>query len=243
LFFKDDGELASLLSRLEKEWPKHLPLFIKKLGVQKDAMEKAVNEWTLNKADSAKLAALQAKIKTVQETAESLLSLVDQTALAIYLGVKHDTTTEKDKNLKKEKDKEKEALISAYLAKASAIMHSYNLQTSDTVSSTLMTSFETSMLELVKWLPDPPTSNGKYLLLWVWKRRKEGLLGITLKAINKYVGDAKNHVDEESAGEGGIIQKLQAAKREVLVELGWDIWTDYEAKWKEIKHPKSFALF
>lgn len=245
-YFPDETELAALLTRLEQEWPQHLPLFMKKLGVQKEAMEKAVNEWSSDKTDSEKATTLKLKIASVQQSADALIALIDQGALAKYLGVKHDNSTDKDKTAKKEMERQKDALIAANLAKALAISHSFNAEKDggdESNDSKLMSLFDGAMLELVKWLPDPPTSNGKYLLLWVWKRRKEELLGITLKAINKYIGDAKNHVDEESAGESGIIQKLNAAKKEILAELGWNIWVDNEERWKEIKYPKVYAQF
>ncbi|KAJ3047136.1 tripeptidyl-peptidase II Tpp2 [Rhizophlyctis rosea] len=251
---KDDAK-ETLLKQLEEEYSDHLPLYQAKLDLLLEAADKAEKNGSVPN-DLA---------KQIVGAAEKILELVDEKELAIYHGTKHDLSQggEKEKNLKKEMDRQKEAVVAAYAAKGRAIKElvvklenggksgdgkvaattspypSIGQSTSvPTDVDGLVKSFDDSLAGLAKWLAEPPTNDGKYLLLWSWRQRRKGLYGTALKALNKFIGDVKN-----VGAEGEVWKKAVGQKREVVKELGWGVWEKYEERWAVVKAPKDYAPF
>ncbi|KAJ3292192.1 tripeptidyl-peptidase II Tpp2 [Borealophlyctis nickersoniae] len=235
---KEENKTA-LLKRLESEYADHLPLYQAKLDSLAEKAEKA------EKADGRVSRELA---KEIIDTADKILSLVDLKELAVYLGTKHDLVTggEKEKNRKKEMDRQKEAIIAAYGWNGRALKATIeNAEVGKSAAATLapaptadMALFDSTLSELAKWIADPPTTDGKYLLLWAWQQRRRGLHATALKALNKFVGEVKN-----VGAEGEVWKKAVDMKREVLAEIGWEVWSRYEERWRVVKAPKEYAPF
>ena len=250
---KDDAK-ETLLKQLEGEYSNHLPLYQAKLDLLLEAADKADKNGSVPDDLS----------KQIVGAAEKILELVDEKELAIYHGTKHDLSQggEKETNLKKEMDKQKEAVVAAYGAKGTAIKDLIaNLEREDrkgasrpaptspypsiaqstsipTDVNSLVKIFDDSLSRLAKWLAEPPTNDGKYLLLWSWRQCRKGFHCTALKALNKFIGDVKN-----VSAEGEVWKRAVGQKREVVKELGWGVWEKYEDRWAVVKAPKDFAPF
>ena len=214
---KDEKEQKDLVDRLEKSYPLHLPLFVKKLEVIVSTLEKSNNETNAN---------------TCLSIAEHLIQLIDKPSLAIYFGNMHETISDSDKLVKKDKDTEKSALISAYFAKAAALKALLKLESSNNSDSLQL--IEKTLEDLAKWLSDPPTSNPKYLLYWSLIQRERGKFGCSLKVVVRFLSEPKNISDPMNSE---TVSKLTDVKMTLLEDLKWDSWVDYEARWKMVNLP------
>ncbi|KAJ3081524.1 tripeptidyl-peptidase II Tpp2, partial [Quaeritorhiza haematococci] len=305
--FKSDDQRRELLERLEKQHSKHLPLLQQKLDILVEKLEKKASAATTSTAVKAgtsqsegaaaaeKSAAptsdvgLKSLTEEIVRAADAILALVDTKELAVYYGTKHDLSKEKEKQLKKESDKQKEAVVAAFLAKAKALKELIDYYqarpeeqgVSTTATSTeqkqdqeqqkkgeekpsdqtdakkegttpeplpsdvaqLKSAFDSALSKLANWIQDPPTNDGSYLLLWAWRQRQKGLFGTALKAVNKYLSDPKNSPDFASGEASSVWKKLVALKKELIVDLGWELWRKYEEKWVLINNPKDYAPF
>ncbi|KAI8925896.1 Tripeptidyl peptidase II-domain-containing protein [Entophlyctis helioformis] len=101
---------------------------------------------------------------------------------------------------------------------------------------------EKKEMEFQKELPaNALSTDGQYLLLWAWRNRLRGHHGTVLKAVNKFIADPKNAANEETAK--GPLKAAFELRAELLSELGWKLWADYDEKWRIKKFPADFANF
>jgi tripeptidyl-peptidase-2 len=243
---KKDEDQKALLERLEKEYSQFLPFLVAKLEVVSSKFEKAEKEAkapTFDVADDV--------LKAVTDAADNILALIDTKELTYYFALKIDVAAggEAAKTKKKEMDAQKAAVISAYLWK-SKVLKTHIVKTAAAAGTgveALTQEFDSLLSTVAQWLPNPPTSDSKYLLLWVWRLRRQGLAGTALKAINKYLADPKSLASvgtgEEGAAALALWKELAGVKSEILEELGWSVWKKYEDRWGVVRSPPGFAPF
>ncbi|KAJ3043557.1 tripeptidyl-peptidase II Tpp2 [Rhizophlyctis rosea] len=259
---KKEESREALMKQLEGEYPDHLPYWMAKLDVLSEAVDKAEKSSGGGGSPSDLL-------KQVVGVSERILEIVDERELAVYFGTKHDTANggEKEKNLKKENERRKEAVVSAYQAKGRAVKELIvGLEKKDREGKTddatkdapttkspypsiytptlptdipiLLTTLDTTLTSLSKWVDSsPPTGDGKYLLLWSWRQRRKGLYATALKGVNKWAEDKKN------AGDGEVYRKVLGERRELLRGLGWGVWEGLEERWGAVRVREGWAPF
>ncbi|KAJ3416574.1 tripeptidyl-peptidase II Tpp2 [Chytridiales sp. JEL 0842] len=235
---KKDEDQKALLERLEKEYSAFLPFLVAKLEVLAGKLEKAEKE---------SKEVTEETLKAVDVAADSILSFVDTKELLCYLALKVDVAAggEEAKNKKKEMDAQKAAVILAYLWK-SKVLKARVLASKD-AQEALVKEFDSMLSTLSQWLPSPPTSDSKYLVLWTWRLRRQGLNGQALKAINKFLADPKSLASVGSGEEGekalALWKDLVKEKGGILEELGWGVWRRYEERWGLVRTPPGYAPF
>ncbi|KAJ3330773.1 tripeptidyl-peptidase II Tpp2 [Blyttiomyces sp. JEL0837] len=254
---KNDDQRKALIARLEAEHGKFLPFLVARLEVAAEQVQKAEKA----KSDVAPL------LEEVTNSVAGILSAIDQKELAVYFGLKVDLVAggEAAKNKKKEMEAQKNAVILALIWKSVVLKHKIIIasapkdavalaavdpssKTSVDVVDELFAEFDVGLSELAQWLPSPPTSDGRYLSLWAWRLRRKGLLGAALKAVNKYLGDAKSLAavgtgDADAATALATWNELLEIKKSVLEELGWTVWRKYEERWSVLRSPPSYTTF
>ncbi|TPX35306.1 hypothetical protein SmJEL517_g02335 [Synchytrium microbalum] len=207
-----------VLAKLEQDYPTHLPLLVARLEILAD------KEQALIKANTPVPQELGQEIVL---SADKVLERVNIKELAMWFGVKHDLTLKPEIAKNKEMGKAKESAIYALQWKATGfrdiVQARETASPSTSAADDALIAFDAAMVEYMQWLPDPATSDGKYLLLWVWRQRKKGRLGSSIKAINKFLGESKNVSDANYS-------KCLDIKKSLLVDLGWRAWQKYEER-------------
>ncbi|KAJ3013551.1 UNVERIFIED_CONTAM: tripeptidyl-peptidase II Tpp2 [Siphonaria sp. JEL0065] len=219
----------ALIAKLESQHAKFLPFLVARLDVATTDFEKTQDE---------------KNVEAVVKAVDAILAAINRTELAVYLGLKVDLVAggEAAKAKQKEVDAQKAAIVSALLWNSKLAKHKIVINTDTAVAESLYTVFDQSLVDLSQWIASPPTADGKYLNLWVWRLKSKGLAGSALKVINKYIGDSKNTVSGD-AEKATVLKELLAIKKELLSELGWATWSEYEFRWNFIHSPPSFILF
>ncbi|TPX63343.1 hypothetical protein SpCBS45565_g06696 [Spizellomyces sp. 'palustris'] len=232
---KDDCEREKLISKLETDWPNHLPLLVTRLemiGEEAEKEEKQQEKEGGNVSDGT--------VSSVEELADKIVELADEKEVAMWFGVRRDSNriygTEKERKDRlrkgKEMDKRKEPIVLAYTYKCwcnkQAILKSPTASL-DTLARLLEV--------LYGWLPDPPTSSStQYLLLWSWYQRRRGLYGEVAKVTNKFLKDGSKVGD---ARWGDVAKE----RDEAFKALEWCVWMGYEARWSVVKKPANWSAF
>ncbi|KAI8995893.1 subtilase family-domain-containing protein [Gaertneriomyces semiglobifer] len=224
---KNEDERAKLIQKLEAEWKDHLPLWSTRLEVVGEKAAKEEKETSIV-SDNV--------IGEITNLVTKILDLADEREVAIWFGVRHDSANMTSKERKaiaqktKEMEKRKEGIVLAYTWKAWTVKQQVlkNEVSIDALTASLQT--------LASWLPEPATNNAKYLLLWAWSQMKRNLHGNALKVVNKWLADATKAGDSK----WGEISKLQT---DIMSELGWGVWQEYESKWGLIKNPSAYTVF
>ncbi|KAJ3175362.1 tripeptidyl-peptidase II Tpp2 [Irineochytrium annulatum] len=223
---KTESDRTQLLARLEADHPNHLPLLLAKLEFTGDALDKA-------KGGGEAVVRL---IEDVEHCVEAILKVVDERDLAWDSVASKNLDGEAGKAGRKDADARKAGLITAVLWRAKALRRRVQIEEEATVVAAHTSAFDRSMAEAARWLSAPPTSDGRYLSLWVWRLRRKNMLGAALRLVNKFLRDRKS--TEDSAW-----KEMVAAKADLLKELGWEVWRRYEERWAIIRQPPSFAPF
>ena len=221
----DVGEKRGVfISGLEAQFPNHLPLLKLKL----DNLVEAVGSDETGTEDDA---------RAVAKTSDEILALIDQIEVAKYFAVKRDAKTEKDKQEKSDMDKKKEIMISCMYAKAKASKDLIQIQKSDNADADFE-KFEKLLADYLQW-SGVSEVEPKYLWLRVFQLRRKKQLGLALKIIHKFLSDGANMSGDKAVD----FKKIHQMKQDLLAELGWTLWIDYEKKWGVVNFPKGFASF
>ncbi|KAJ3325037.1 tripeptidyl-peptidase II Tpp2 [Blyttiomyces sp. JEL0837] len=254
---KNDEQRKALIAKLEAEHGNFLPFLVARLEVAAEQVQKAEKA----KGDVASLLA------EVSTSIDGIVGSIDQRELAYYFGLKVDLVAggEAAKTKKKEMDEQKSAVILALLWKSIVLKHKIIIasapkdaealaaadpssKTSVEIVDELFAEFDRGLSEVAQWLPSPPTSDGRYLSLWAWRLRRKGMLGAALKAVNKYLGDAKSLAAIGAGGADAATalatwNELLEVKKSVLEELGWKVWIKYEERWGIMRAPPTYSPF
>lgn len=240
----EEGKFDELYSRLESEYPEHLPLLMAKMKYM-DALPKSVE-----------------RLSGVIGAAEAIISRISEDELALNLGRKLDSEdgdavkvrqshflpsarvtlkalvsthsvscvfscTEQEREVVKDK---KSCLIEALVRTALAYAESTSDGANDKFDETL---------KKLKALADIEAFS-KYATLNIEKETRAGRYGLVLKQINKLLAKEGKEKD--------MILPLTRAdllgKRIALYEkLGYTVMVEYETRTRAIACPKSYAPF
>lgn len=239
---KTDEEKAKLVEQLQKDFPGHIPLMQSKLEVVADS-----------KLDDKVLGGDAEKglegIKAVRATVDEALALIDQVELAKWFAVKHDLALEKEKKEKEEMEKKKKLMLHAFFCRAKSTMFEIALKQKANASVDELTALrkvlDSQMEEYQKWAASGSApleqTDSKYMLLYIFQQRQKGFLGNALKTLNKFLGESSNVSGD--APKVADYKKANSLKEELLAELNWDLWKQYEFKTGLLKFPKDYANF
>ncbi|KAL7749119.1 hypothetical protein RI367_005524 [Sorochytrium milnesiophthora] len=221
---KASGDMrAALIKELQDDHAAHLPALVTRLEV-------------LSESDSADKAA------EVRALADQILTVADASAVAAYFALKQDTTSDADKKKqKKDFEKRKDAITAALYRKALASQELAAKQSG--ASSDAFKQFDADFAAYQQWaLPASAASDAvpdaNYLKLAVFRERTRGKPGAALKAVVKYLGEAALAADTKDD-----VKNAWKQKQELLDELGWTAWTEYEKRWQMLRVQSDFAPF
>ncbi|KAG0231413.1 tripeptidyl-peptidase II Tpp2, partial [Actinomortierella wolfii] len=212
---------AELVSQLEAAgYGNHLPALLAQLEVATAIAEAATEAEAKTKAWN-----------DVLESADKILAVIDQAELAQFYGMKQPQAQSKkeearQKKIKKEKDEIKNALIAALKARVVALValdqdsdEAYNL--------------------LSQWHDGTGVSDWKTVGVYLARERKNGRKGLALKRVNAWLSEQGGGTREGA----GNIKAALGIRRELLRELGWSVWEEYELQMDSLRQPKGPAPF
>eukprot|EP01114_Cavostelium_apophysatum_P008446 TRINITY_DN2094_c0_g1_i2.p1 TRINITY_DN2094_c0_g1~~TRINITY_DN2094_c0_g1_i2.p1 ORF type:complete len:1234 (+),score=363.51 TRINITY_DN2094_c0_g1_i2:119-3820(+) len=195
--------------------------------------EKLVEEYSEKKTDNLQL--LQLRLKAIEasesgeqkwrqlrDIADEIAKKIDAAQLSQHFGVRLDPDDVAANRVRKDFEKQKEALVDAIYKKGTALV----------ASNADKEELENTMKELKKWID---VDDLKYLELNVTFQRQKNLLGHSLKTLKKHL-EASSHSDP-------VKQKLLDKQVEIVKELGWEHWTQYLQAWKLIRYPPQLPPF
>ncbi len=223
-----EEKFDELYENLVKEYPDHLPLLTLKL--------KHLDKDNSGRSD---------RLSSIVTMADSIISLIDQNALALWSGVKQDLTDGTVVKQKEKMDILKGSLTEALGRKCRALVDSRDKSADalppapaaegDTV--VVKEPFEEALTELKKWVK--VEGNDKYAALEFELYRSKNQRGNVLSLISK--------LGEGDSTKGGIREysksELCKMKGEVYKEMGWDDMAEYETINGVLEGMKSFSPF
>ncbi|KAJ1555145.1 tripeptidyl-peptidase II Tpp2, partial [Cladochytrium tenue] len=256
---KNVEEREQLITRLLAESPTHLPLMVAVLEVRGESLnaaEDALDE-KKNKADGDKAEAEKFDEKLISDllaAADAVLGLVDRNELSMYYGAKTaedslEVGGDAAKKLKEERDKQKAAVQAALAWRARGLRRQQLASSVAKDDEGARQEFDSALNQLAAWLPSPATSDGRYLELFVWRQQRLGRLGAALQLVSRHLADADVRAGlgagDEAASAAALRswRRLAAVKRDLLRELGWEVWRGYDERWRVAREPPSFAPF
>ncbi|KAG0562456.1 hypothetical protein M758_9G144800 [Ceratodon purpureus] len=191
-------------------------------------------------------------VAKVIEAADDVIRLVDTGALARHFSMKCEAEDANAAKVRKEMDKQRDALADALYKKALALLQleedqgtqkddtqaqeapSVKSETSGVSASSPLgqetDKFEETYAELRKWAD---INSPKYLLLTVKRERRAGRLGSSLKHLNDLIQDESKPPQKN----------LYELRIKLLEELEWSHLADYERKWLSVRFPSSIPPF
>jgi len=177
----------------------------------------------LKRADGAKR---EEHLPAVVEAADRVIGRIDQTALAAHYGVNPDPDAG---DAAKEMDEQKATLTDALFRKAHALFDlAGEAPVNGSGDRTSAEAFEAAWSDLRRWVD---TTSGRYLELHIERERRAGRLAAALKLLDgKIKGDSTN-------------RRLYEQRIELLDELGWTHWKEYEEIRQLIRFPRDYPPF
>lgn len=197
---------------------KHLPFMLAQLDV------------ALALAEHADESHKDAKWKEVLTVADKIAGAIDQAELAQFFGLKqvtlHGKAEAEQKKVKKEKEETKNALIAALKARAVALV-------------ALKEDSDEAYNKLSQWSEGTGVTDWKSVGVYLERERKGGRLGLALQRVNSWLS-------EQGGGNRDVAGNIKSAlgiRRDLLHELKWSVWEEYELSWDGIRLPKAPAGF
>jgi tripeptidyl-peptidase-2 len=213
----DNG--CSLYEELKRDHDDHLPLHVAKLHALDGDKERLK------------------KLQDIIVAARHVISLVDQTALLTYFGMKSDPRPEAQ-TIKSEMDKQKTILVDAYIrlgcAQADTLLEqepsvgeNQNQVADSTTADVKLEDLDATWAEILKW---SDTADSKVSMLTVRHALAHKHYGRALKVVTKQ-GEEKPAKD--------IDQKLL----EIFGKLGWEHCVRHFENWLPVKYPAGYRPF
>ncbi|KAI1315389.1 tripeptidyl-peptidase II Tpp2 [Mortierella claussenii] len=197
---------------------KHLPFMLAQLDV------------ALALAENADESHKEQQWKEVLVVSDKITNTIDQAALAQFFGLKqvtlHGKAEAEQKKVKKEKEEAKSALIAALKARCLALV-------------ALKQDSDEAYNHLSQWSEGTGVSDWKSLGVYLERERKHDRLGLALQRVNSWLNEQGGGTRESASN----IKAAIATRRELLRELGWTVWEEYELSWDGIRLPKAPATF
>ena len=196
----------------------HLPFMLAQLDV------------SVAVAEGAETSVKDEKWKEVLAVADKITNAIDQAALAQFFGLKpvtlHGKAEAEQRKVKKEKEEAKAALVAALKARCVALV-------------ALKEDSDAAYNHLSQWSEGTGVSDWKSVNVYLERERKHGRNGLALQRVNSWLSEQGGGSKDGAAN----IKSAIAIRREILRELNWTLWEDYEQSWDGIRLPKAAATF
>lgn len=241
---KKHRKLYDKLAReIRKQDPRHMPLLVEQLKLA-DHEEKRKQH-----------------LPDVVAAADAIIAEIDTAAMARHYGVMLDEDEPQAKEERKDWDEKKAILIDALLRKAKALMDlqaaaddaaakpappkaerskknrkrkkqdgdgSEENPANKPESTDIARELENTLDQLEDWADE---SNDEFVALRIRRHRRDGKPARALKLLQKQVSKPD-------------VERSQFDQRiELLDELGWEHWRDYERAWKILRYPPDYQPF
>ncbi|KAG0356592.1 subtilase family-domain-containing protein [Gamsiella multidivaricata] len=197
---------------------KHLPFLLAQLDV------------ALVLAEGADEAHKEERWKEVLGATDKITKIIDEAALAQYFGLKqvtlHGKAEAEQKKIKKEKEEAKSALIAALKARCLALV-------------ALKEDSDEAYNHLSQWSEGTGVTDWKSVGVYLERERKHGRLGLALQRVNAWLSEQGGGSRDGAAN----IKSALSTRRDLLHELKWSVWEEYELSWDSIRLPKAAATF
>lgn len=175
----------------------------------------------------------------IVELCDEIRATINTKKLSRYFGVRHELSDKSARKSQQQMQAEKDLLADTLYRKARALAYmdlpaKYSPPDSKPARKFPQTFeerdklFEATYAELSNWV-DP--RDAKYILLYLRRQRRQDRPAMALKALNEHI---KNSPPKK------LLQKKRA---DILDELGWEHWRDYERKWMLIRFPSAYPPF
>jgi len=183
--------------------------------------------------DNDKNEKLLAALTDIINGANSIVTMIDQKAVAMELGVKEDKENPASVTARKDADTKKTALIEAYSAKGVALIEKLRLVVSNSNSNSnsngnnndnnnatdlIESEFEMTIKELSKW--DDITSD-KHWQLYISKLKHRRRWGLALKRVNELINSNADNKAKEIVSRETLLEERGVC----LENLGWHHFT------------------
>lgn len=215
---RKEGRFDELYSKLEADYPGHLPLLMARLKYL-DTHEKRDDMLT-----------------DVIAASDAVVSQINQDEIALHFGKKSDSDDPKAVKERNEMKEKRTNLIEALARKAMASADSMN--TPDDGNE----NFQEALKSLKEWV-DIDSNDTKYAALVIKREEIAGRYGTILKLLNKLLKNNSNGGGKDAVirtmSKSDILQKRQ----EILTKLGYTALVEYDKRTRIISCPKSFMLF
>ncbi|ONK71943.1 uncharacterized protein A4U43_C04F14000 [Asparagus officinalis] len=171
-------------------------------------------------------------IKAANEVIES----IDKAELAEWISKKPDPEDEEAETIQKKKETARDQLAEALYRKGLALaeigskVEQAPAEESKEMLSEQSDQFEENFKEIKKWVD---IKSPKYGMLLVVRERRNGRLGMALKALNDLIQDESEPPKK----------KFYDLRIELLDEIGWSHVACYEKLWMHVRFPSSLPLF
>ena len=163
------------------------------------------------------------RLEEVVAAADRVLAQIDETELAAHFGVKLDPDDDDAAAERKEMEKTKATLTDALFRKARALFDAR-----DDDRPAIAAAFEASFAHLQKWVD---TTDDLALDLHIDRERAHGRLGAALKLLNGKISASPTK------------RSLYEERIELLGELGWTHWQQYETTQLLLRFPRDYPPF
>ncbi|CAO0794467.1 unnamed protein product [Mucor circinelloides] len=169
----------------------------------------------------------------IVKIADAIIAKHNQNELLEFYGRKKpDDENDEQKEKRKENNDKKKQIINALKNKAMAYAAVLDKETHHE-------DLETTVRSLHQWTSDDSSSNLSSLLIKVKRDREAGHPASALKSVQKYISEASFTADNTKD-----ISKAWTVRNELLKELEWSLWAEYDDKWNLIRQPPyGLALF
>ncbi|KAF9916384.1 tripeptidyl-peptidase II Tpp2 [Linnemannia zychae] len=181
-------------------------------------------------AESADESHKEERWNEVLAVSDKISTTINQAELAQYFGLKpitlHGKAEAEQKKIKKEKEEARSALIAALKARAVALV-------------ALKEDSDDAYNKLSQWSEGTGVTDWKTVGVYLARERKHGRLGLALQRVNSWLSEQGGGSKDSAAN----IKAALLTRRELLRELNWTVWEDYESSWDSIRLPKTPATF
>lgn len=169
----------------------------------------------------------------IVKIADAIIAKYNQSELLEFYGRKKpDDENDEQKEKRKENNDKKKQIINALKNKAMAYAAVSDKETHGD-------DLEAAVRSLQQWTSDDSSSNLSSLLIKVKRDREAGHPASALKSVQKYISEASFTADTVND-----ISKAWTVRNELLKELEWSLWAEYDDKWNLIRQPPyGLALF
>ncbi|KAI8969157.1 hypothetical protein BDF20DRAFT_826714 [Mycotypha africana] len=164
--------------------------------------------------------------KEIVKIADTILAKFNDSELLEYYGrQKPEEESDEEKEKRKENTEKKKQIINALRNKAMAYA---SVLKEDHYTEEL----DQTLKALHYWTSEDVTNNLGALLVKVKRDRVAGRFGNALKSVQKYLSEAALNIDNNKD-----VSKVWKIRNEILKQIGWSLWADYDDKWSLIRQP------